>query len=321
MRLHLPTSHRVTVEQVLLFLIREGMVKPIHDNWAADLNQGHLGFERDFLRSVLDESGRYSMLPFPIGVTRRLVDMHSNAHSRFTSALDCMESLLKYCCVLLVADCYYANLIPADVVRDFFITPKSDGVWQNQLERALAVLGSTQGHSIAKEIAGFYSKRNKKRFSRLINVRNKKHRHGATHLSEKQYEDDFRECIEDLDSLIRDFEGLSVGPLILVVQTDVKKDGLVYDVMQIMGDNVIFPHDQVVSGELRLSRGLLYQLDKDGIEAIELAPFLIFERYPYCGVEETFFLEEHHGKKGQYHTYRGNHRIPVEDPAGWDMPK
>lgn len=45
MRLHIPTGQRVTIEQVLGFLICEVMIKPVHENWEADLKDGQRRFE------------------------------------------------------------------------------------------------------------------------------------------------------------------------------------------------------------------------------------------------------------------------------------
>ena len=45
LRLHIPSGARMTVEQVLAFLIREELVKPTHDGWENDLAEGELRYQ------------------------------------------------------------------------------------------------------------------------------------------------------------------------------------------------------------------------------------------------------------------------------------
>lgn len=41
MRLHIPSGGRVSIEQVLLFLLRENLVVPEHPDWESTLAEGH----------------------------------------------------------------------------------------------------------------------------------------------------------------------------------------------------------------------------------------------------------------------------------------
>jgi hypothetical protein len=101
-------------------------------------------------------------------------------------------------------------------------------------------------------------------------------------------------------------------PLLVVENTDITENGFAYEVIRVMGDNVIFPKESIVVPNLRLSKHSLYMFDKINEQALCLHPFLVFETCPYCQIQETFFLEKNTDKEGVYHTYRANHRITTE---------
>ena len=180
-----------------------------------------------------------------------------------------------------------------------------------QLETTLECLKRKASFPIISEIQSFYFSPNKGHIKEIIKARNDEHAHGAT-LIENAYKPLYENIVYKLDKILENANFLSEFPLIVVTQIDILEGGFEYEVVKIMGDNIIFPKDTLHFQDLRLSRNILYLLDKEQQQILPLAPFLIFEVCPYCHIQETFFLEITNDKLSTYHTYRANHRLKTE---------
>jgi hypothetical protein len=143
-------------------------------------------------------------------------------------------------------------------------------------------------------------------------MRNEYYAHGAT-LPDNAYEPYYRKIMETLDQVFLDLYRLSQFSLVLVLQTNVLDDCFEYDVIEIMGENVIFPKRSLRCNSLRLSKGVVYVIDHANEHALPLSPFLVFETCPFCSVQETFFLESCSSNGATFHTYRSNHRIQTNN--------
>ncbi len=264
--------------------------------------------EKEQLIAELREKSPYRNLPFPLAVARRLVDSHDAFHSKFTAAVECAESIVKYCASIAMAD--YLRLEPdtGNVLHHLFGTHATFGFWHRQLEETLKHLKEKPSFPIIPEMYDFYFSANKGLITDIIKIRNEMYGHGAT-LPESLYQTSYAELVLKLDKLLEALKFACEYPLVVATQTEVLEDSYEYEVLKIMGDNVIFRKDVLRRKNLRLPRNSLHLLDRDGERALALSPFLVFETCPHCCVQETFFLEATDEKSLKYHTYRANHRM------------
>jgi O-acetyl-ADP-ribose deacetylase (regulator of RNase III) len=267
--------------------------------------------EKEKLIIELQEKSPYRKLPYPIAVARHLADSYNNYHSKFTSTIECAESILKFCASVMLAEYIHLNPSAKEGLFNFFKSPASLGSWQTQLESILGDLKSKSKFSAIPQIGNAYFSKNKGYFSEIIKERNEKHGHGST-LADDVYKPAYEKLISKVDAIVKDFAFLEKFPLIVVENTDFTETGITYEVTKLMGDNVIFSKDSIVVSSLRLHKHALYMFDMASEQALCLHPFLIFETCPYCQIQETFFLEKNSEKESVYHTYRANHRITTD---------
>lgn len=91
-------------QDILLDFIRFSIEERIRNEFESKLDT--LRYEKDILIAELRAKSPYSSLPFPIAITRRLVDSHNAYHSKFTSAIECMESIVKFLSSISLAEYY-----------------------------------------------------------------------------------------------------------------------------------------------------------------------------------------------------------------------
>jgi O-acetyl-ADP-ribose deacetylase (regulator of RNase III) len=267
--------------------------------------------EKEKLVAELQEKSPYRGLPFPIAVTRHLANSYGNYHSKFSSSIECAESLLIFCACVTLAENIKISPLFAGKLYEFFKQPASLGSWQDLLEKSLISLKDQSKSPVISLIRNAYLSKNKGYFTEIVDARNKIIAHGAT-LADDVYKPEYEKLIKKVDALLRDFAFLSNYPLLVVDQTDFTENGISYDVTKLMGDNVIFPKENIIVSNLHLAKCVLYMYDEANEQALCLHPFLIFETCPFCQIQETFFLEKNTEKEGTYHTYRANHRITTD---------
>lgn len=265
--------------------------------------------DKEQLVAKLKAESPYKHLPFPIATTRRIIETHQSFHSKFTSMIDCLESIIRYCAVVALADRARSDTSEAKVIQQFFLNKKLTlGSWVTILEESLQKTKGRKNFSITTKINQFYYSKNKGYISDLVRVRNEVHGHGAT-LTEESYKDIFTKHIGKIDRMILDLAFTELFPIIIVHQADIQEDCFDYEVTNIVGDNIIFSKNNLKCNTLRLSKNIPYIYSVEQEQALILLPFLIFEICPHCNVQETFFLETISEKEAVYHTHRANHRI------------
>ncbi len=310
-------ARQANLQQVILVLYRRNLLvefikssiyERIKDDYEGRLVA--LLREKEQLAAELRAQSPYRNLPFPVAITRRIVDSFSTYHAKFTSAVECMASILQYCAVVALADSLRLELTKKSSVTKSFQSPMTLGRWKKLLEMTLAQLNTEKAFAAIALIRNFYET-NQGRFTDMIEMRNEYYGHGAT-VAESVYSDLYDSLMEHLEVLYVDLHALGRFPLITVEQIDLVGEGFHYDVIEIMGDNIIYPKSTLRCREIRLSRNTLYLLDREKEAALTLPPLLVFEMCPKCQVRETFFLERTGEQKWRYHTYRSNHRIDTE---------
>lgn len=317
-----------SIQKILLVLNRRGLLYDfvkmsvearVRTEYELKLNM--LRQEKESLLSELQAKNPYQQLPIPISIPRQLIESYTSYHSKFTSTVECAEAILKYCSCIVFAE--YLRLYPSQAKQEFFKlfeTPVTFGGWQKHLEIILQSLKNAPStFSIIPLIDKAYFSKNRGLFSQIIKERNEKYGHGAT-LTDTAYKPIQEKLVTSIDSILQSFNFLKDYPLIVISQTDITDEGFQYDVIRLMGDNLIFKNESIFVKSLRLPKEKLYILDVKNEAALSLNPFLVFEICPHCHIQETFFLEKNNTKESSYHTYRANHRMTSDKYAGLLLP-
>jgi len=296
-------------QDTLFDFFKSSIENTIRSEYTEQLNQ--LKQEKDKLITQLREKSPYRDLPFPIAITRHLIESHTAYHSKFTSAIECTESIIKYCTAITLAE--YLKITPGEgkTLFTFFTKNASLGSWVMQLEQTLKYLHSKKTCSIIPKIHSFYFSPNKGYLNEIINIRNTEHAHGSTR-SDDTYKGLYENVIKKLDKIIEQLDFFNEYLLSVITQTDVSETAFNYEIVKLVGDNVIFPKGSLSFASLRLSKNTLYVIDQHHQETVSLAPFLIFETCQVCHIQETFFLEITNESESTYHTYRSNHRLRTD---------
>jgi O-acetyl-ADP-ribose deacetylase (regulator of RNase III) len=299
-------------QDTLFDFLAASIEKRVRSEYAGQLE----GLEREKQRLLaeLRQNSPYRDLPFPIAVTRRITETHNNYHSRYTSAMECAECIVKYCAVLVLAD--HANHDPSikPKLAQTFRRPVTFGSWLKQMEDSLKALRTQKMASVVAQIGDLFLGKNPGYVAQFVDERNKLYGHGAT-LMEDAYRPQFDALIARIDELLEHLRFLNEFPLVVIDQIDLLPDGYVYQAYRLAGDNIIFQRERYEFEQLRLARDGLYVFDIANSRALCLHPFAVFETCPFCNVQETFFLEKHGPDGDAYHTYRANHRITTRKHA------
>ncbi|NTV99771.1 MAG: hypothetical protein HGA19_00530, partial [Oscillochloris sp.] len=259
--------------------------------------------DKERLIAELKAKSPYKDLPFPIAMARRTIEAHQSFHSKFTSTIDCLESIIRYCAAVTLADRMRLGVHETDEIHQLFLNKKLTlGSWVNILEENLQKLKGKDVFPATAKISQFYYSKNKGYISELLKVRNEVHGHGAT-LPEQSYSEIYTKHIEKIDRMIADLVFTEQFPIIIVHQADIQEDCFEYEVTRIVGDNIIFSRNSLRCNALRLSKHTPYIYSAEHERALALLPFLIFEVCPHCNVQETFFLETTGEKESTYHTH------------------
>lgn len=265
--------------------------------------------DKEKLLTELREKTPYQNLPFPIAVTRRIIEGHSVFHSKFTATIECAESVVRYCGAIVLAEQLRIDPTKGRTLFKYFNRYANFGSWIEKLEEALHFLkGNESTFSIIPEIQAFYFSKHRGHIRRIKEIRDEKHGHGGT-LSDSAYKDLYEGLICELDATLEGLAFMTEYPLIVVTQTDVREMDFEYQIVKLMGDNVIFTKDTLHTTSLRLAKDTPYILDERRQQVLSLPPFLIFETCPNCHIQETFFLEHTSSDELTYHTHRANHRL------------
>lgn len=312
-------KHSIVLQKVIIVLNRSDTLfdffkytieKTIEIEYEEKLEK--LQSDKEKLLAELQQRSPYQNLPFPIAILRRLIEMHDSFHSKFTATIECTESIIRYCGSIVLAEQLRFDPSKKEALFKFFNVYAGFGSWIRHLEDTLMLLkGKEAIHPIIPEIQTFYFSKNRSRIDKIKEIRDKNLGHGGT-LFDNVYKEQYEDLICELDAILQGLSFLTDYPLIVVTDIDIQELDFEYQIMKLMGDNVVFPKDTLRSGSLRLAKDTPYILDKNRIYALPLKPFLIFESCPYCHTQETFFLEKTESDKLSYHTHRSNHRLSTK---------
>ena len=251
--------------------------------------------------------------PTPFAYIYREIKSGMTPIKKFLRLMNLFEIFLKFSAIILICD-HFENIKTNESIYAEFntiITRPALGNWFNLIKLMLKITVNPQDRIIGKKIVKFFTKKNKKMISTLIEIRNKHVGHGEQ-LSDYEYKKLAAECEQSIKNLLSGLKFFADFRLCSVSNLTKIKNIYKHNIKECIGSNtnfILIKKDLKI--DLPCNEMLLYNEKNESF--LKLHPFVIMEYCDTCGREEIFFYSKLQNEKLHYLNYETGHTIALDN--------